>query len=89
MLLAMYDRVVCRMRINRTFSIPYDLAQDLKKKHNQSETVTRALRKHLDSNDSESLSDAAIRTILFELRLRFEPKSPEMELLKTLIAITS
>ena len=77
------------MRINRTFSIPYDLAQDLKKKHNQSETVARAIRKYLDSNDSESLSDASIRTILFELRLRFEPMSPEMELLKTLIAITS
>jgi hypothetical protein len=77
------------MRINRTFSIPYDLAQDLKKKHNQSETVTRALRKYFESNDSESLSDATIRTILFELRLRFEPMSPEMELLKTLIAITS
>ena len=77
------------MRINRTFSIPYDLAQDLKKKHNQSETVTRALRKYLESNDSEALEDATIRTILFELRLRFEPMSAEMELLKTLIAITS
>lgn len=77
------------MRINRTFSIPVALATELKKKHNQSETVTRALRKYFDSNDSESLGDAAIRTILFELRLRFEPMSPEMELLKTLIAITS
>jgi len=77
------------MRINRTFSIPIGLVQELKKKPNQSETVTRALRKYLDSNESESLSDATIRTILFELRLRFEPMSPEMELLKTLIAITS
>ena len=41
------------------------------------------------SNESESLADASIRTILFELRLRFEPMSPEMELLKTLIAIIS
>ena len=77
------------MRINRTFSIPVVLATELKKKHNQSETVTRALRKYLDSNESESLADASIRTILFELRLRFEPMSAEMELLKTLIAITS
>ncbi len=77
------------MRINRTFSIPVELVHELKKKHNQSETVTRALRKYLESNESESLGDAKIRTILFELRLRFEPMSPEMELLKTLIAITS
>ena len=77
------------MRINRTFSIPVALVHELRKKHNQSETVTRALRKYLESNDSELLGDASIRTILFELRLRFEPMSPEMELLKTLIAITS
>jgi hypothetical protein len=77
------------VRVNRTFSIPVDLVHVLRKKHNQSETVTRALRKYLDSNDSESLSEASIRTILFELRLRFEPMSPEMEILKTLIAITS
>ena len=77
------------MRINRTFSIPVALVHELRKKHNQSETVTRALRKYLESNESESLADASIRTILFELRLRFEPMSPEMELLKSLIAITS
>ena len=77
------------MRINRTFSIPVELVHELRKKHNQSETVTRALRKYLESNDSESLADASIRTILFELRLRFEPMSAEMELLKTLIALTS
>jgi hypothetical protein len=77
------------MRINRTFSIPVELVHELRKKHNQSETVTRALRKYLDSNESESLDDATTRVILSELRLRFEPMSPEMELLKTLIAITS
>jgi len=77
------------MRINRTFSIPVDLVHDLRKKHNQSETVTRALRKYLEPNQSETLDDAETRTILSELRLRFEPMSPEMELLKTLIAIIS
>jgi hypothetical protein len=46
------------------------------------------LRKYLDSNEAESLDDASLRNILAELRLRFEPKSPEMEILKTLIAIT-
>lgn len=77
------------MRVNRTFSIPIELVRELKKKHNQSETVTRALRKYLDPNQAETLDDADTRTILSELRLRFEPMSSEMELLKTLIAIIS
>jgi len=77
------------MRINRTFSIPYNLAQDLKKKHNQSETVTRALRKYLDDTEDYTLNEASDIIILNELRLRFKPMSPEMELLKTLIAIIS
>jgi hypothetical protein len=84
----MYDGVVC-MRINRTFSIPYDLAQDLKKKHNQSETVTRALRKYLDDTEEYTLNEASDMIILRELQMRFEPMSAEMELLKTLIAIIS
>ena len=77
------------MRVNRTFSIPVDLVHDLRKKHNQSETVTRALRKYLDDNEEYTLNEASDMNILNELRLRFKPMSPEMELLKTLIAIIS
>ena len=77
------------MRINRTFSIPVALAQELKKKHNQSETVTRSLRKYLGSNEAELLEDATISILITELSMRFEPHTPEMELLKTLRALTS
>jgi len=77
------------MRVNRTFSIPVDLVYDLRKKHNQSETVTRALRKYLDDTEEYTLNEASDIIILNELRLRFKPMSPEMELLKTLIAIIS
>jgi len=77
------------MRVNRTFSIPVDLVHDLRKKHNQSETVTRALRKYLDDTEDYTLNEASDIIILNELRLRFKPMSPEMELLKTLIAIIS
>jgi len=77
------------MRINRTFSIPYDLAHELKKKHNQSETVTRALRKYLDPSYEHTLNDSTTNMILQELRLRFEPKSPEYELVKSLLTIIS
>lgn len=77
------------MRINRTFSIPIELVRELKRKPNQSETVTRALRKYLDSNSSELLEDATISILITELSMRFEPHTPEMELLKTLRALTS
>jgi len=58
------------MRINRTFSIPYDLAQDLKKKHNQSETVTRALRKYLDNQGDSSIESASTRQLMAALLSR-------------------
>ena len=77
------------MRINRTFSIPIELVQELKKKHNQSETVTRALRKYLDPTEEYTLNEASNIIILRELQMRFEPHSAEMELLKTMIAIIS
>ena len=77
------------MRVNRTFSIPIDLVHDLKKKHNQSETVTRALRKYLENKEEYTLNEASNIIILRELQMRFERLSAEMELLKTLIAIIS
>jgi len=77
------------MRINRTFSIPVALVHELRKKHNQSETVTRALRKYLSDTEEYTLNEASNMNILRELQMRFEPMSAEMELLKTLIAIIS
>ncbi len=58
------------MRINRTFSIPIELVQDLKKKHNQSETVTRALRKYLDPGESSSIENSSTRQLMAALRSR-------------------
>ena len=59
------------MRINRTFSIPIELVQELKKKHNQSETVTRALRKYLDKEiDSGTIQEASTRQLMGALHNR-------------------
>lgn len=77
------------MRVNRTFSIPVELVHELKKKHNQSETVTRALKKYLDPTYEHSLNDSTTIMILRELQMRFEPKSPEYELVKSLLTIIS
>ncbi len=76
------------MRINRTFSIPYDLAQDLKKKHNQSETVTRALRKYLDG-DAVDVRDIPTKQLLVAVRTRYDQFDTEYQLLTTVISLLS
>ena len=58
------------MRINRTFSIPVELVHELRKKHNQSETVTRALRKYLDPGELRSIEDATTRQLMAALLAR-------------------
>lgn len=75
------------MRINRTFSIPIDLVHDLKKKHNQSETVTRALRKYLDKDEGIDITDATDDELIQELRLRFGLMDAKSELLNTIRAM--
>ncbi|GAI75821.1 unnamed protein product [marine sediment metagenome] len=58
------------MRINRTFSIDFEIATELKKKHNQSETVTRALRKYLDPDSDLSVQDATTHQLMAVLTNR-------------------
>ena len=75
------------MRVNRTFSIPVDLVYDLRKKPNQSETVTRALRKYLDKNEGIDITDATDDELIQELRLRFGLMDAKSELLNTIRAM--
>jgi ribosomal protein S4 len=58
------------MRINRTFSIPIELVHELKKKHNQSETVTRALRKYLEPYQELTVENATSRQLMASLTNR-------------------
>jgi lipid A disaccharide synthetase len=58
------------MRINRTFSIPVELVHELRKKHNQSETVTRALRKYLDNQGESSVEHASTYQLMAVLTNR-------------------
>ena len=75
------------MRVNRTFSIPVDLVYDLRKKPNQSETVTRALRKYLDKDEGIDITDATDDELIQELRLRFGLMDAKSELLNTIRAM--
>lgn len=52
------------MRINRTFSIDYELVLALKKKHNQSETVNRAVRKYLDNSERPEVTEESLTQTL-------------------------
>ena len=58
------------MRVNRTFSIPVELVHELRKKHNQSETVTRALKKYLDPHPLLEVHDASSRQLMAALTAR-------------------
>jgi len=58
------------MRVNRTFSIPVELVHELRKKHNQSETVTRALRKYLENQGESSIENASTRQLMAALLAR-------------------
>ena len=58
------------MRVNRTFSIPVELVYELRKKHNQSETVTRALRKYLEEDHNSSIADVTTRQLMAALLAR-------------------
>jgi len=72
------------MRVNRTFSIPIDLVHDLKKKPNQSETVTKALRKYLNNEEVVTIVEASDVELINELRLRFGLMDAKSELLNTI-----
>jgi len=76
------------MRINRTFSIPIELVHELKKKHNQSETVTRALRKYLDE-DAVDVRDIPTKQLLVAVRTRYDQFDTEYQLLTTVISLLS
>ena len=75
------------MRINRTFSIPVELVHELRKKPNQSETVTKALRKHLNNEDVVTIVEASDIELINELRLRFGLMDAKSELLNTIKAM--
>ena len=58
------------MKVNRTYSMDYDLVIKLAKKHNQSKEVCRAVRKHLDGDADFSLADIPTRQMMAALLSR-------------------
>lgn len=58
------------MKINRTFSIDYDLAQKLRNKPNQSRIVCKAVRRFLANQDQYTYSDIKSERLMMELKMR-------------------
>jgi len=73
------------MKVNRTYSMDYDLVIKLAKKQNQSREVCRAVRKHLNNDDEITPADFPTIQLLASLQSRFELGSIERNLIDTLI----
>ncbi len=58
------------MKINRTFSIDYDLAKKLRNKPNQSRIVCKAVRRFLANQNQYTYSDIPTVRLLSEIRFR-------------------
>lgn len=70
------------MKINRTFSLEYDLAQKLKRKPNQSRIVCKAVRRFLANEDQFQLEDLPSRRLLAILHARDDLPRPLMLLIE-------
>ncbi len=75
------------MKVNRTYSMDYDLVIQLGKKTNQSQEVCKALRKHLTGQENTTLSEFSTMALLASLQARFAPQSAERHLVQSLIAM--
>ena len=58
------------MKINRTFSIDYDLAQKLRNKPNQSAIVCKAVRRFLSNVQELDERDISTKRLMLELSQR-------------------
>lgn len=58
------------MKINRTFSIDYDLAKKLRNKPNQSSLVCKAVRRYLNNITELDERDLSTMRLLLELAQR-------------------
>ena len=75
------------MKVNRTYSMDYDLVIQLAKKSNQSQEVCRAVRKHLNGADEFSLGDIPTMQLLASLQSRYDQYDAEYSLIQTLISM--
>lgn len=75
------------MKVNRTYSMDYDLVIQLARKANQSAVVCRAVRKFLNDEDEVTPADFSSMRLLASLQARYPYGTTERNLIDTLIAM--
>jgi len=58
------------MKIARTFTIDYNLYQELRKKPNQSRIVERSIRRYLSADEDFSLEEISTKQLMAALQQR-------------------
>ena len=75
------------MKVNRTYSMDYDLVIQLAKRVNQSDTVCKAVRKYLDEKKKFNINDIPTIQLIAVLQSRFGQFDAEYSLIQSLIAM--
>ena len=70
------------MKVNRTYSMDYDLVIQLAKRVNQSETVCKAVRKYLEEKANFSLRDVSTKKVYAVLLGRMPDSDPLRRLIE-------
>ena len=75
------------MKVNRTYSMDYDLVIQLGKRVNQSDTVCKAVRSYLNGQRGFNLADVRTISLLASLQTRFGKGTAERQMVQAIIKL--
>lgn len=75
------------MKINRTFSIDYQIAKELKEKHNQSAIVEAAVKRYLQADEDFSIGEVSSQRLMSVLYYRKDTPAILKAVLKVILHI--
>lgn len=75
------------MKINRTFSIDYQIAKELKQKRNQSAIVEAAVKRYLEADEDFSINEVSSLRLMSVLYYRSDTPAVLKAVLKVILTI--
>ena len=75
------------MKINRTFSIDYQIAKELKQKRNQSAIVEAAVKRYLEADEDFSINEVSSQRLMSVLYYRSDTPAVLKAVLKVILTI--
>ena len=75
------------MKINRTFSIDYQIAKELKEKRNQSAIVEAAVKRYLEADEDFSIGEVSSQRLMSVLYYRSDTPAVLKAVLKVILTI--